>query len=77
MLASPALCQNVPNWNWIWQGDSSKRRIPSSFDSGFCYRKMCVGRLLITADDNFSAYLNEGKKAVVQGNDWTTFRRSM
>jgi len=34
--------------------------------------KFTTSKLLITADDNFRAFLNETKTPVAQGNDWTT-----
>jgi len=70
MLASPALCQNVPNWNWIWAGDSFKTPDTVFFDQRFLLPKKCgVGPPVDNGGRQLSAYLNEVKKAVVQGND--------
>jgi hypothetical protein len=62
-----------PSWAWIWAADAARPPETVFFRSHFrLTRTVTSAKLLITADDNFRAYLNEGKKPVAQGNDWTT-----
>src|SRR5690348_8914578 len=69
----PASGQSLANWKWIWAGGQAKTPETVFFRQKFTLPKGIVsGRLLITADDKFSAYLNDSKRPVAQGSDWTT-----
>ena len=69
-------CSSAPapaNWAWIWTADGTHPPETVFFRSTFrLTRAVTNARLLITADDNFRAFLNESRKPVATGNDWTT-----
>jgi hypothetical protein len=72
LAGGPVFGQNVTNWKWIW-AESKAPPDTVFFRQRFQLPKNIVsGRLQITADDNFSVYLNESKNAIAKGSDWTT-----
>ena len=76
-VSRPASCAPAapapPAWAWIWTADGAQPPETVFFRAPFrLTRAVTAAKLLITADDNFRAYLNEGRKPIAQGNDWTT-----
>lgn len=61
-------------WKWIWAGDGPMPPETLYFRHAFVLAKKPVSaRLLITADDSYSAFINGGKP-IAEANDWTTVR---
>jgi hypothetical protein len=59
-------------WMWVWTAEAARAPETVFFRHRFTLAKKPVAaKLLITADDLFTATLNESKQAVAQGNDWT------
>lgn len=73
-LPVPGLCAPAPPvWAWIWAADGTHPPETVYFRTHFRLPKtIMAAKLLITADDNFRAYLNETKRPVAEGYDWTT-----
>ncbi|MCW3096796.1 MAG: hypothetical protein JWL77_2414 [Chthonomonadaceae bacterium] len=73
-VSRPGFCAPAPaTWAWIWTADGAHPPETVFFRTQFrLTRAATSAKLLITADDNFRAYLNEAKKPVATGNDWTT-----
>lgn len=73
ILARSVWCAPATNWTWIWTPDGTHPSETLFFRERFrLTKKPLSARLLITADDSFTAYLNERKTPVARGNDWTT-----
>jgi hypothetical protein len=69
----PGRCHAATNWTWIWSPDGTHPPETLYFRQRFrLQRKPLSVQLLITADDTFTAYLNEGRTPVGAGADWTT-----
>jgi hypothetical protein len=73
-VSSSGFCAPAPpTWAWIWAPDGAHPPETVYFRAPFrLTRAATSAKLLITADDNFRAYLNEARRPVAQGNDWTT-----
>ncbi len=73
-LSRPVACAPAPPaWSWIWAADSAHPPETVYFRAPLrLTRLVTAAKLLITADDNYRLYVNESKKSVAQGNDWTT-----
>lgn len=71
--AVPGLAAPAANWMWIWTTDGEHPPETVFFRQKFRLAKAPVSaRLLITADDQFTVYLNERKQPIGAGQDWTT-----
>jgi len=73
-VSRPAVCAPAPPvWAWIWTADGTHPPETVFFRAHFRLgRAATAAKLLITADDNFRAFLNGNAKPVATGNDWTT-----
>lgn len=61
------------NWIWIWAADGTHPPETLYFRQRFkLARRPLAAHLLITADDSYTAYLNDRTASVASGNDWTT-----
>lgn len=74
----PDARSSLPNpaaggWNWIWAADGWRAPETVFFRHRFRLpQKPVAARLLIVADDVFSAHLNGASQPIAQGSDWTT-----
>src|SRR5579884_2334629 len=69
----PASAAPATNWMWIWDTDQPHPPETVFFRQTFRLpRAPLSARLLITADDQFAAYVNGRAQPVAQGHDWTT-----
>lgn len=73
----PDTQRSTPNapaaWKWIWRDQTAKPNETAFFRMKFRLPKAPVSaRLLVVADDSFTAWFNERKTPAASGNDWTT-----
>lgn len=72
-LACPALGEPATNWMWIWTAKPTPAPETVFFRQRFRLPQAPLSaKLLIVADDLFSAYFNGSKEPNATGNDWTT-----
>ncbi|WP_075163358.1 family 14 glycosylhydrolase [Chthonomonas calidirosea] len=66
---------NPSGWSWIWSPDGNHPPETLFFRLRFRLpRRPSSAVLYITADDAFEAYINQSRKPVATGDDWTTVR---
>jgi hypothetical protein len=70
---APISASAAANWTWIWGADGTHPPETLYFRLRFRLpRKPVSAQLLITADDTFTAFLNERTSPIGEGADWTT-----
>ena len=68
--------QASAGWSWIWSPDGDHPPETLYFRQKFTLPKRPISaQLLITADDSYTAYLNQRRTPVAAGNDWTVVQQ--